>query len=94
MKKEIMSLGQQHSDNKKKPGERGIKKLNQSARRRITHFTASVVAVVGSDQEHKGELDLREKKKFSRGYKNSTPISSRPELSSIFRFPTAFCSES
>jgi hypothetical protein len=84
-----MSSGQQHSDNTKKPGERGIKKLNQSARRRITHFTASVVAVVGSDQEHKGELDLREKKNFSRGY-NSTPISSRPELSSIFRCPTAF----
>jgi hypothetical protein len=89
MKKEIMSSGQQHSDNKKKPGERGIKKLNQSAKRRITHFTASVVAVVGSDQEHKGELDLGEKKKFSRRY-NSTPISSRTELSSIFRFPTAF----
>jgi hypothetical protein len=88
MKKEIMSSGQQHSDNKKKPDERGIKKLNQSTRRRITHITASVVAVVGSDQEHKGELDLREKKKLSRGY-NSTPISSRPELSSIFRFPTA-----
>jgi hypothetical protein len=44
---------------------------------------------VGSDQEHKGELDLRGKKKFSRGY-NSTPISSRPKLSSIFRFPMAF----
>ncbi|CAK9204517.1 unnamed protein product [Sphagnum troendelagicum] len=69
MKKEIMSSGQQHTDNKKKPGERGIEKLNQSTRRRITHFTASVVAVVGSDQEHKGELDLGEKKKFSRRYK-------------------------